>query len=444
MTKPSFSRRQFIQRSALAAGAVAFPFVSSRPVLGANGRLNIAGIGAGGKGSVDIDCCSTENIVALCDVDEERAAGTFKRFDKARRYRDFRIMLDKEGAHIDAVTISTPDHTHAWPALRAMQMGKHVYCQKPLTHTIQEARLLTQAARKHGVVTQMGNQGHCEPGSRRLVEILRADTLGDVKEIHVWTDRPIWPQGGHRPSGSAPIPASLDWDLWLGPAASRPYHSDYVPFKWRGFWAFGTGALGDMGCHNMDLAYFAYQLRDPVKVEARSSGTNEEMAPGWSVITYHFPRGNRGTLPLTWYDGGQKPAPELAREKELPPNGCIIVGSKDTLYVPGYWGTGRFLSGATMEDFKQAPISLPRQPGAEQDHDRAHHQEWIAACKGEGYALSNFDYAGPMTEAVLLGNVALRAGATIEWDAEKLQVTNHSEANRYVEGTYRKGWELPT
>ena len=444
MKTTHLSRRQFIQRSALAASAVAFPFVSARNVLGANNRLDIAGIGVGGKGAVDIDCCSTENIVALCDVDETRGAPSFDRFAKAKRYRDFRIMLDQEAGAIDAVTISTPDHTHAWPALRAMQMGKHVYCQKPLTHTIHEARLLTQAARDYKVVTQMGNQGHSQPDSRRLVEILRAGTLGDLKELHVWTDRPIWHQGGTRPVGSELIPKSIDWDLWLGPAPSRPYHSDYVPFKWRGFWDFGTGALGDMGCHNMDLAYFAFQLRDPVKVDAQSSGTHEDMAPSWSVITYHFPRANGKTLPLTWYDGGKKPSPDLVNETSLPPNGCIFVGSKDTLFVPNFWGSGTFLSGGPMENFKHVPISLPRFPGADKNNDLAHHQEWIAACKGEGHALSNFDYAGPMTEAVLLGNVAVRMGGTLEWDAKSLRVKNNPDANRFIKKKYRKGWELPT
>jgi predicted dehydrogenase len=443
MKTSSLNRRQFIQRTAVVTAAVAFPFVSSRNVLGANNRLNLAGIGAGGKGEVDVNFCSSENIVALCDVDENRAAATFERFAKAKRYTDFRQLLEKEANHIDAVTVSTPDHIHAHAAILAMKHKKHVYCQKPLTHTIHEARLMREVARQTGVVTQMGNQGHSQPDSRRLVELIRGGVLGDVKEIHVWTDRPIWPQGQDRPAQADQVPPGLNWDLWLGPAPERPYNHAYVPFKWRGWWDFGTGALGDMGCHNMDLAYFALNLRDPVSVEAQSSEVKPESAPVWSVITYNFRSPSGQPLPLTWYDGGKKPAPELAKQKELPSNGCIMIGTKDTLYVPSYWGPGSFVSGAKTADFSSIPQTLPRRSDAAKDNDLAHHQEWVAACKGEGKALSNFDYAGPMTEAVLLGNVALRAGTKVEWDAKALKVTNHPDANRYVKSTYRKGWELP-
>ena len=438
------SRRRFLHRSSLAAaGALAFPFVSARNVLGANNRLNIAGIGVGGKGEVDIGFCAGENVVALCDIDERRAAASLQRFPKAKFYRDFRELFDKEAANFDAVTVSTPDHTHAWPTLRALDLGKHVYCQKPLTHTVHEARLVAQRAREKGVVTQMGNQGHSHPDSRRLVELIRANVLGQIKEIHVWTDRPIWPQGLERPSDKPPVPQDVDWDLFLGPAPERPYHPAYHPFTWRGWWDFGTGALGDMGCHNMDLAYFALQLQDPVSVEAKASDHFPETAPKWSVITYNFPQAQGSVLPLTWYDGGKKPDPGLAKEKELPQNGCIIVGTRDTLYVPHFWGAGKFLSGAGMGDFETVPASLPRGPGAEDDNDRAHHLEWIEACKGNGKALSSFNTAGPMTEAVLLGNVALRAGSKIEWNAVQLKVTNNDAANRFVKKEYRRGWELP-
>ena len=285
----ALTRRQFIHRTALAAGAVAFPFVSARNVLGANSRLNIAAIGAGGKGGVDIGYCKGENIVALCDVDQRNAAGTFKAFPDAKQFKDFRVMLDKEGKHIDAVTVSTPDHVHFHAAARAMKLGKHVYVQKPLTHSIWEARTLAKLAHEKKVVTQMGNQGHSQTESRRLVELVQAGVLGDVKEVHVWTDRPIWPQGIERPA-RIPVPETLDWDLWLGPAPWREFHDGCVPFKWRAFWDFGTGALGDMGCHNMDLAFFALELRDPVAVEATSSGVNSETAPKWSIITTEFPK----------------------------------------------------------------------------------------------------------------------------------------------------------
>ena len=436
----SRSRRDFI-RTSLAA-SIAFPLVSSRNVLGANNRLNIAAIGAGGKGAVDIGYCKGENVVALCDVDQNNAAATFKAFPDAKRFKDFRKMLEEMKSSIDAVTISTPDHTHFHAAAMSMSLGKHIYLQKPLTHTIWEARQLTQLARKKRIVTQMGNQGHSEVSSRRLVELIKAGVLGDVREVHVWTNRPIWPQGMSRPKETA-VPAHLDWDLWLGPAPYRPYHEGCVPFNWRAYWDFGTGALGDMGCHNMDLAFFALNLRNPKWVEATSSGLNSETAPAWSKIQYHFSTGLKDGVTLHWYDGGQKPDATLANAKSLPDNGCIMIGSRDTLYVPNFWGKGSFLSGAKMEDHAKIPQTYPRFPGADKDNDAAQHLEWIQACKGEGQTLSNFAYAGPMTESVLLGNVALRAGKRIEWDAAAMKIKNAPEANAFLKTEYRKGWESP-
>ena len=437
--KTTITRRQFIQRSTLAASTLAIPTFVPNRVFGANERLNVAGIGAGGKGAVDIDGCSRENIVAMADVDYVRAQTSFKRFDKATRYNDFRQMLEKEGKNIDAVTVSTPDHTHAVAAAMAIKMGKHVYCQKPLTHTVSEARILTKLARQHKVATQMGNQGHSNPDSRRLVELIQSGVLGEVKEAHVWTNRPVWPQGIDRPKEKPPTPDTLDWDLWLGTAPERPYHPAYLPFKWRGWWDFGTGALGDMGCHNQDLAYWALELRDPTSVEAKSSEVNNETAPKWSEVTYQFPKNkNRGPVKLTWYDGGKKPDPALAKEKTLPANGSIIIGSKDTLYVPMYWGPGQFLSGAKTEDFKKVAEFLPKP----KDFGSHHYQEWIDACKGGKPAYSNFDYAGPMTESVLLANVALRSEGKIEWDAKKMRITNLPEANKYVTHKYRGDWKL--
>ena len=437
--KTTITRRQFIQRSTLAASTLAIPTFVPNRVFGANERLNVAGIGAGGKGAVDIDGCSRENIVAMADVDYVRAQTSFKRFDKATRYNDFRQMFEKEAKNIDAVTVSTPDHTHAVAAAMAIKMGKHVYCQKPLTHTVSEARILTKLARQHNVATQMGNQGHSNPDSRRLVELIQAGVLGEVKEAHVWTNRPVWPQGIDRPKEKPPVPDTLDWDLWLGTAPERPYHSAYVPFKWRGWWDFGTGALGDMGCHNQDLAYWALELRDPLTVKAKHSGVNNETAPKWSIVTYQFPKTkNRGPVKLTWYDGGKKPDPALVKEKTLPANGSIIIGSKDTLYVPMYWGPGQFLSGAKSEDFKNVAEFLPKP----KDFGSHHYQEWIDACKGGKPAYSNFDYAGPMTESVLLANVALRSEGKIEWDAKKMRITNLPEANKYVTHKYRGDWKL--
>lgn len=441
MNPNQLSRRRFLMTATTGAVVLSFPYVSSRNVLGANGTLNIAGIGAGGKGAVDVDGVSHENIVALCDVDQRNASGTFAKFPKATRYEDFRILLEKEGDRIDGVTVSTPDHMHAPAAIMAMKMGKHVYCQKPLTHTVFEARQMTKVAREDRVATQMGNQGHSNPESRRLVELIQAGVIGNAQEVHVWTDRPgqIWPQGIPRPTGTPPVPETLDWDLWLGVAPWRPYNPDYVPFKWRGFWDFGTGALGDMGCHNMDLAFFSLKLRDPGSVYSMSSEVTSETAPKWSIVTYEFPAlGDRPQVKLTWYDGGKKPNAELVKKANLPGNGVIMVGDKDTLYVPSYWGTGNFISGAKVDDYRNIPQSLPRLP----DFDKNHYKEWTNACKGGPKALSNFDYSGPMTEAVLLGNVAIRSGKRIQWNSEELKVTNVAEANQYIKTTYRKGWAL--
>lgn len=455
MNISNLSRRAFLRRSALAAAAVAFPFVARRNVYGANNRLRLAAVGAGGKGGVDINYCATEDYVALCDPDEANAAAMFKRFSAAKHFKDYREMFEDYADHFDAVTVSTPDHHHAWPTLKAISLGKHVYCQKPLTHTVYEARLVTKMAQAKGVITQMGNQGHCQPDSRRLVELIQAGVLGNVKEIHVWTDRPIWPQGILRPTGYELIPETLDWDIWLGPAPQRPYNQAYVPFKWRGWWDFGTGSIGDMGCHNMDLAFWSLHLRDPESVELlEQTGMTSESPATASITRWVFPKlkwtdpktqktQSRPKVQLTWYDGGRKPEPALAKQTELPPNGCIMIGSKDTLFVPSYWGPGQFTSGRQMEDFKEVPISLPRFPGAAEDNDRAHHQEWIEAIKGNGHAMSNFDYAGPMTEAVLLGNVAQRVGKKLKWDPVKMEIRNHKEANHLLTTNYRKGWDLP-
>jgi predicted dehydrogenase len=452
MKSHSITRRSFVKTSALAAGAIAFPFVSRTNVLGANSKLNLAAIGVGGKGAVDIQCCATENMVALCDVDQVRGAETFEKYPGAKRFKDFRVMFEEIEDEFDAVIISTPDHSHAQPALLAVNAGKHLYVQKPLTHTVYEARILTNMAKARRVVTQMGNQGHCHPDTRRLVELIQAGVLGDVDEVHVWTDRPIWPQGVHAPVDYEPIPETLDWNLWLGPASLRPYSKEYVPFNWRGFWSFGTGSIGDMGCHNMDLAFWSLKLKDPTSIKVLEQDGMTVDSPAKSSITrWEFPKirwelpepGKRGSVKLTWYDGGRKPDPKLVNRDELPPNGCIMVGDDDTLFVPMYWGAGEFLSGAKMADFKEVERTLPRFPGADKDTDYAHHQEWIQAVKGNGEAMSNFDFSGPMTEAVLLGNVAMRAGEKIRWNAKMMRITNERAANRYLQTDYRKGFEPP-
>ncbi len=426
-------RRKFVQGTAAAMSALGIGYWSSAecaPPRSANEKLNIGCIGVGGKGWEDTNGVAGENIYAICDVDAKRLAKAAEKFPKAATFADFRKLLELK--EIDAVTVSTPDHTHAVAGIPAMQLGKHLYCQKPLTHNIHEARLMTEIARKQRVATQMGNQGHSDAGTRRMVEWIQAGGLGDVREAHIWTNRPIWPQGMDRPKGSKPVPSDLSWDLWLGPAAERPYNSGYHPFKWRGFWDFGTGALGDMACHCMDTAFWALELGVPKVVSAKSSGMNPETAPEWSIIRYSFPaRGNLPPVELTWYDGNKKPPAELAPGHQLSNNGSLFVGDAATLYAPHYWGAGTIVKG---EAAPQPNRSIPDSPG--------HYLEWIRACKGGGAALSNFDYAGPLTEMVLLGNLALRLDEPIRWDSKNLTAEGLPEADRLVRGSYRKGWAL--
>lgn len=401
-----------------------------------NEKLNIAAIGAGGQAATDIGGCAGENIVALCDVDRKRLEERGARFPKARLFRDYRQMLETM-KEIDAVIVSTPDHHHAHAAIMAMRMGKHVYCQKPMAHSVWEARLMREVAAKSKVVTQMGNQGHSYDSMRRLVELVQAGAIGEVREVHVWTDRPIWPQGIERPKEAQPVPEHLDWDLWLGPAPARPYHGAYAPFNWRGWWDFGTGAPGDMGCHNADAAFWALKLDAPLSIEAESSGVNSETCPKWSIVRSEFPK--RGKLPpvtITWYDGSKLPSADLVGGEALPKNGTIFVGSKGKVVFKDWNPDGfRMLPEDQFKDFKGPAHSIPRA------HDGPY-KEWIAACKGGPMCLSNFDYAGRLTEFVLLGNVALRAGKKIEWDAKKLRAKNCPEADQFIRREYRKGWEL--
>jgi predicted dehydrogenase len=450
----STSRRVFLQTAS--AAAMSFTIVP-RHVLGGAGfippseQVNIAGIGAGGMGGGDIATVAKlgANIVALCDVDESRAAGSFQAFPQARRYKDFRVMLDKEAANIDAVTVGTPDHIHAVASMAAIRAGKHVYCQKPLTHTLHECRVLTTAAREAGVATQMGNQGHATEGARRTNEWIQAGVIGEVREVHCWSDRAgrLWKQGIPRPTDTPPVPATLDWDLWLGPVRERPYHPAYAPVLWRGWWDFGTGALGDMGCHIIDHPVWALNLGAPSAVEARitldgstlaDNAPNFETYPVASVIYFDFPaRGEQPAVRLTWYEGGLMPATptEMPAGEQLPDNGVLYVGSKGVMYHSSHGGMPRVLPLELHEAAQSVPQSLPRSPG--------HYEEWLAACKGGPAAMSNFDYAGPMTETALLSVLALRApGRRLKWDAERLQVTNAPELNQYVHVEYRQGWTL--
>lgn len=439
--KKVISRRDFM---GAAAAAAAFTIVP-RHVLGGLGnqaaseKLNIAGIGVGGQGGGDISNVSSENIVALCDVDEERAGGTFNRFQNAKKYKDYRKMLDKEEKNIDAVVVATPDHNHAPAVIRAMKMGKHVYVEKPMAHTIFEAREMTRVARKMKVVTQMGNQGHAGEGLRRFYELIHDGAVGTVREVHVWSDRPIWPQGIDRPKDTQPVSETLDWDLWLGPAPWRPYHDAYVPFKWRGWWDFGCGAMGDMAVHNADPAFFCLDLDAPMAVEAETSPVNDETFPKWQIITYYFPaRGKRPPVKMIWYDGGKMPArpPELEKGLKLDKNGILFVGTKGKILGGGWASSPRLIPESKRKEYGKIPEMLPRSPG--------HHREWILACKENKSekAKAGFWYSGPYTESLLVGNLAVRLGRRIEWDAKKMKATNAPEADKYINKSYRKGWEI--
>ena len=470
-TKKTYSsRRTFIKVAATTAFAC--NYVPSQ-VFGANSRINVAGIGVGGKGSSDVMGADKHGakIVALCDVDLSRGARLIDFFtendDKVKVYKDFRKMLEEMDKDIDAVTVSTPDHVHAPASLLAMQMGKHCYTQKPLTWSVHEARLMTEVAAKKAVVTQMGNQAHAGEPIRRAVELINAGIIGDVTEAHVMTNRPIWPQGMSSFPVKADIPKHLDWDLWLGPAPKRDFAKGILPFNWRGWWDYGTGALGDMACHIMDMAYWALDLGSPDSVVAQSGGNTEVSAPKWSVVTYQFPaRGKKPPVMLKWYDGrdGDEPvvpAKELWEGVELYKRnkdgkftgsskyGSILVGTKGTLYfnrsntnfvvkhLDGAITTGEkgYLD-FVKEGFKAPEPTLART----KDED----YEWVNAIRSGGpQPLSNFAQSGPFSETVLLGNVDIRSGEKIEWDAKNLKARGNPDADKYIRRQYRKGWELP-
>lgn len=466
------SRRQFIGTAAAAAGITIVP----RHVLGAgfqapSDTVNVAVVGyAHGMGSNNLkNAMKSDNIIALCDVDESAAAKqarvrqgtTPEKFPKApAEYKDFRVMLEKQ-KDIDAVIVATPDHMHAFVAMTAMQLGKHVYVQKPLTRTISEARALTEAARKYKVVTQMGNQGHSEEGLRLMQEWFNAGVIGDVREVHCWTNRPIWPQGMPRPTEQMPVPEGMDWGLWLGVAPPRPFHKSYHPAFWRAWQDFGAGAMGDMACHVMDASYTVLKLGSPTSVIA-TAGAIVEAPPagqgGWGVrVKYddsyppssliHLSYAQRGNLPpvkMHWYDGGLLPErpDELEPERKLPESGTIFVGSKGKMWCETYSESPRLIPESAMQAFTDRPAkTLPRVPGGRDGHEK----NWLDAIRSHGQAVSHFDYAGPFTESVLLGNVALRfPGQRLEWDAANMKVTNVAEANHFVNYNYQSGWTLPT
>ena len=443
MKRNADNATQISRRGFLGAGASALAFtVVPHHVLGgpANAapseKLILAGVGIGGMGKNYIDSVNSENIAFLCDVNDIQAEHTYKAYPKAKIYRDFRKMLDEEKS-IDGVVIGAPDHTHTVVAMKALGMGKHVYCAKPLTRTIHEARTLTEAAAKAGVATQMSVQSDASEDQRIVCEWIADGAIGSVREVHVWSDRPIWPQGLDRPKDTPPIPKGIDWDLWLGPAPHRPYHSAYVPFKWRGWCDFGTGALGDMGCHSLAHVFKALNLGPPECVYASSTRPYKETFPAASIVNYEFPaRGEKPAVKLTWYDGGLKPPrpDELENNRNLSSSGLIFTGDKGSMLCGFAAGDPKLLPESKMRDYKIPPKTLPRSVG--------HYKEWVEACKGGKPAGCNFSFGGPLTEAVLLGNIALRTEGKLYWDAKSMLLTNSNEANRYTQEPYRPGWTL--
>ena len=431
------TRREFLRKTSVAGLGLTVAgcnLLEVGPV--ARNPLRIGVIGAGGRGEADAAGAASEGdtIVAICDVDRKRAGATLERFPDARVYEDYRVMLERE--RLDAVTVSTPDHHHYPATLLAMQAGLHVYCQKPLTHNVWEARQLLKAARRHRVATCMGIQGIAHDKLREAAEVVQSGAIGDVREAHVWTDRPIWPQGLHHPTESVPIPDTLNWDLWLGPAAPRAYHPSYLPFHWRGWWEYGTGALGDMANHTANLAFLALKLQAPVSVEAESDGGTDASAPIRSRICFEFPpRGNMPAVKLLWYDGGHRPPAEILEGLPLAKSGSYLVGDKGVLYSSNSYGASYTLLPVERYAGSQPPRpEYPRSPG--------HYKEWLDACRGGPRPLASFEYSAPFTETILLGNVALRTGERIEWDAREGRVTNVDAANAFVRREYRKGWDV--
>lgn len=450
-----FARRQFLQTASLAGAGF---WVAGRGELlraaSPNEQINIACIGVGGKGSSDTDHAANHgNIVALCDIDDKRLAAKAEKFPLAKTFNDYRKLLDEMHAHIDAVVVSTPDHTHAPAAVRAMRLGKHAYCQKPLTHSVAEARLMRDTARQYKVATQMGNQGTAADGFRRGVEIIRSGAIGPVREVHVWTNRPFkyWKQSPDivaRPTETPPVPAHVHWDLFLGTAPERPYHPVYHPHDWRGWWDFGTGSLGDMACHTTNLPFMALKLGYPTRVSAVSGEVNPETYPAWATITYEFPaRGDLPPVKLTWYEGardGQRnlPPAELLMGETPSSSGALLVGERGAMFSPNDYGAEqKLLPAKQFEGYQPPEPSLPRMHAGRDidDHQKA---EWVRAIRGGPAALSNFDYAAVLTETMLLGNVAVRVGQPLEYDADKLRVTNCPAAAEFISPPYRKGWEI--
>ncbi|MDP6445291.1 MAG: Gfo/Idh/MocA family oxidoreductase [Pirellulaceae bacterium] len=430
------NRRDFLQTTAL--GGVGF-FVASgvqaQESKSSLEQINFASVGVGGKGTSDSnDAGRSGNMVAICDIDDNNLGKAAKKWPKAEKFNDYREMFEKVGKSIDAVTVSTPDHNHAPATSLALKAGKACFTQKPMTHSIYEARRLGELARENKCATSMGNQGTANPGLRKAAALVQAGFIGTVKSAHVWTNRPVWPQGLDRPKEEPAVPGHIHWNEFIGPAEFRPYHEAYHPFKWRGWWAFGTGALGDMACHTLNMPFAALDLRDPTSVEAKTSGHNKETYPQWSVIDYAFPeRNGRAALTMTWYDGGKLPDEKLFQGEKVSSSGTLLVGEKGTIYSPGdYGGNFKVLEGGEVPK----DVEYKRSPG--------HFKEWVQSIRGGDPAMANFpEYASPLTEVVLLGNLAVFAdGKKIEWDAKKLAASNAPDLDWLIKHEYRDGYQL--
>ncbi len=423
----SFPRRDFL-RGAVVLGVGSA--LGSRAQAGPNEKLNIGIIGTSGRALSNIEGVQGENIVAVCDIDDRNLNEARGRFPKAQGFEDFRKLIEMQG--LDAVVVSTADHTHAPASAMALRLGKHVYCEKPLTHSVYEARTVAKMAKEAKVATQMGTQIHATDNYRRVVEVVRSGAIGPIKEVHVWCTGKTW-SGGTRPTETPSVPSYLKWDLWLGPAPERPYHPTYLPANWRRWWDFGNGTLGDMACHVMDLPFWALDLRYPTTIEAMGPPVSSETTPTALEVKYSFPAtSSRAALDLHWYDGGAKP--KILEENKLPNwgLGVLFVGEKGMLQAD--YGRLRLFPELEFKDFAMPSPTIPPSIG--------HHAEWIAACKDGRPTTCNFDYSGALTETVLLGNVAYRSGKKIEWDGPNMKAVNCPEAEAFLRRDYRKDWTL--
>lgn len=426
------TRRRFTQTTAAAAATLGvwseLPAAESKA---ASEKLNIACVGTAGRAAANISGCASQNIIGLCDIDDNLLAGAAKRYPGAETFHDFRRMLDKLEKQVDAVVVGTPDHIHAPASAMAMRMGKHCYCEKPLTHSVHEARVLGELAVQNRLATQMGTQIHAGDNYRRVVEIVRSGAIGDIGEVHVWVGKG-W-GGGERPTQTPPVPDHIHWDLWLGPAPKRPYHPTYLPRNWRRWWDFGGGTLGDMGCHYIDLVFWALKLRHPNTCAANGPEVHPETAPRGVEVTWEFPARKEEKLPplqLTWRDGNR--TPRQVAGHSVPGAGVMFIGSKGEMFAN--YGSYKLYPEDKFADYQPPEPTIPRSIG--------HHAEWIKACRDGSPTTCNFDYSGALTESVLLGNVAFRTGERLQWDAAALKATNCPAAEEFVRREYRKGWEL--